>query len=61
MLNRNFIEAFPNKKWLNDVTEFKLANGTTYLNAILDLGDNIIVSYVSGYSILINYYLRPLI
>lgn len=39
------------KKWLTDVTEFKLTNGTkVYLSAILDLGDNSIVSYVLGTS-----------
>ncbi|MGL5558300.1 MAG: IS3 family transposase [Paraclostridium dentum] len=51
MLNRNFSEATPNKKWLTDVTEFKLMNGTkAYLSAILDLGDNSIVSHVLGRS-----------
>lgn len=51
ILNRNFSEASPNKKWLTDVTEFKLANGTkAYLSVILDLGDNSIVSYVLGHS-----------
>lgn len=51
ILNRNFTEATPNKKWLTDVTEFKLTNGTkAYLSAILDLGDNSIVSYVLGKS-----------
>ncbi|WP_283595754.1 IS3 family transposase [Paraclostridium bifermentans] len=51
ILNRSFSEATPNKKWLTDVTEFKLMNGTkAYLSAILDLGDNSIVSYVLGRS-----------
>lgn len=51
ILNRDFSEATPNKKWLTDVTEFKLNNGTkAYLSAILDLGDNSIVSYVLGHS-----------
>ena len=37
----------PNKKWLTDVTKFKLTNGSkAYLSAILDLGDNSIISYV---------------
>lgn len=41
ILNRKFSEATPNKKWLTDITEFKLTNGTkSYLSAILDLGDN---------------------
>jgi putative transposase len=49
VLNRNFTEEKPNKKWLTDVTEFKLTNGKkAYLSAILDLGDRSIVSYVLG-------------
>lgn len=51
ILNRSFSEATPNKKWLTDVTEFKLMNGTkAYLSAILDLGDNSIISHVVGRS-----------
>ena len=50
-LNRNFITENINGKWLTDVTEFKLTNGTkAYLSAILDLGDNSIVSYALGTS-----------
>lgn len=51
ILNRDFSAATPNKKWLTDVTEFKLTNGTkAYLSAILDLYDNSIISYVLGNS-----------
>jgi transposase InsO family protein len=51
VLNRNFTADKPNQKWLTDVTEFKLTNGQkAYLSAILDLGDNSIVSYVLGHS-----------
>ncbi len=51
VLNRDFMANKPNEKWLTDVTEFKLTNGKkAYLSAILDLGDNSIVSYVLGYS-----------
>jgi transposase InsO family protein/transposase-like protein len=51
VLNRDFTANKPNEKWLTDVTEFKLTNGKkAYLSAILDLGDNSIVSYVLGYS-----------
>ncbi len=51
ILNRDFQADKPNQKWLTDVTEFKLANGQkTYLSAILDLGDNSIVSYALGHS-----------
>jgi len=51
VLNREFTADRPNEKWLTDVTEFKLTTGKkTYLSAILDLGDNSIVSYVLGTS-----------
>lgn len=50
VLNRDFIAATLNEKWLTDVTEFKLTNGTkAYLSAIIDLYDNSIVSYVLGH------------
>jgi transposase InsO family protein len=49
ILSRKFIATKPNEKWLTDVTEFKLSNGTkAYLSAILDLADNSIISYVLG-------------
>ncbi|PPA80851.1 hypothetical protein C4A75_24195 [Brevibacillus laterosporus] len=50
-LNREFTSSKPNKKWVTDVTEFKLGNGRkTYLSAILDLYDGSIISYVLGHS-----------
>lgn len=51
ILNRKFVADNSNEKWLTDVTEFKLTNGNkAYLSAILDIGDNSIVSYVVGKS-----------
>lgn len=51
LLNRNFTAEMPNQKWLTDVTEFKYGQGNkAYLSAILDLGDNSIVSYLIGHS-----------
>jgi len=51
VLNREFYANKPNQKWLTDVTEFKLTDGTkAYLSAILDLYDNSIISYVFGHS-----------
>jgi transposase InsO family protein len=51
ILNRDFSAKRPNQKWLTDVTEFKYGmSGKAYLSAILDLGDNSIVSYVLGHS-----------
>ncbi len=47
VLNRKFVADSSNEKWLTDVTEFKLTNGNkAYLSAILDLGNNSVVSYV---------------
>ena len=55
ILNREFVAENPNEKRLTDVTEFKLTNGSkAYLSAILDLGDNSIISYVLGKSTIIN-------
>ncbi|HDB3129762.1 TPA: IS3 family transposase, partial [Staphylococcus aureus] len=46
ILNRSFNETKKNKKWLTDVTEFKLKNGNkVYLSAIYDLGSKTILSY----------------
>jgi len=51
ILNREFHADKLNQKWLTDVTEFKLTNGTkAYLSAILDLHDNSIISYAIGRS-----------
>ena len=51
VLNRKFSADKTSQKWLTDVTEFKLTDGTkAYLSAILDLGDRSIVSYVIGKS-----------
>jgi len=51
ILNRDFRAYKPNQKWLTDVTEFKYGTDRkAYLSAILDLGDNSIVSFVLGHS-----------
>lgn len=51
VLNREFYANKPNEKWLSDVTEFKLTDGTkAYLSAIFDLYDNSIVTYLLGRS-----------
>ncbi|WP_413926677.1 DDE-type integrase/transposase/recombinase [Clostridioides sp. ES-S-0190-01] len=51
VLSRKFSADKTYQKWLTDVTEFKLTNGTkAYLSAILDLGDRSIISYVIGKS-----------
>lgn len=51
LLSRDFSAEQPNQKWLTDVTEFKYGTDKkAYLSAILDLGDNSIVSFVLGHS-----------
>ncbi|WP_413927046.1 DDE-type integrase/transposase/recombinase [Clostridioides sp. ZZV15-6383] len=51
LLSRKFSADKTSQKWLTDVTEFKLTNGTkACLSAILDLGDRSIISYVIGKS-----------
>ncbi|HEY5584100.1 MAG TPA: IS3 family transposase [Ruminiclostridium sp.] len=51
ILNRDFHAEKPNQKWLTDVTEFKLTDGTkAYLSSILDLHDRSIVSHILGRS-----------
>lgn len=51
LLNREFKAAKKNQKWLTDVTELKHGSGQkAYLSAILDLGDNSVVSFATGRS-----------
>lgn len=51
ILSRNFKADTYNEKWLTDVSEFKYGdNNKAYLSAIIDLGDNHIVSWVLGHS-----------
>ncbi|SKC76946.1 hypothetical protein SAMN02194393_03065 [Maledivibacter halophilus] len=51
ILKRDFNANNINEKWLTDVTEFKYGDGKkAYLNAILDIGDKSIISYVIGKS-----------
>lgn len=51
ILARDFAASDPNEKWLTDVTEFALADGTKlYLSAILDRFDRSIVAYKTGRS-----------
>jgi transposase InsO family protein len=45
ILERDFKVAFPNKKWVTDVTEFALFGQKRYLSPILDLFNGEIISY----------------
>jgi putative transposase len=45
LLERNFEAEKPNRKWVTDITEFKLFGSKLYLSTILDLCSRDIVSY----------------
>ncbi|BDP64374.1 hypothetical protein EfmJHP80_18700 [Enterococcus faecium] len=46
VLKRNFSVDTPNKKWVTDVTEFKIKGRKIYLSPILDLFNGEIISYI---------------
>ena len=45
LLNRDFYAEKPNRKWVTDVTEFRLFGEKLYLSPILDLHSSDLVSY----------------
>ena len=45
ILNRNFQAHKPNKKWVTDITEFKLFGEKLYLSPMLDLFNGEIITY----------------
>ena len=45
LLKRNFKSTKPNKKWVTDVTEFKVNNEKLYLSPIIDLFNGEVVSF----------------
>jgi putative transposase len=48
VLDREFMAAAPNRKWVSDVTEFKVADRRIYLSPIIDLYDHAVVAYCWG-------------
>lgn len=44
-LNRQFSPEAPNKVWVSDVTEFRVAGSKVYLSPLMDLFDRSILSY----------------
>ncbi|GAE37398.1 mobile element protein [Halalkalibacter akibai JCM 9157] len=48
ILDRNFIAEAPNKKWVTDITEFKLFGEKLYLSPVLDLFNGEIITYTIG-------------
>lgn len=45
LLNREFNAEEPNKKWVTDVTEFKVHNEKLYLSPIVDLFNGEVISF----------------
>lgn len=60
VLNRDFIAAKPNQKWVTDITEFKVANRRVYLSPIIDLFNQEVISYEIGTSPRLNLVTDPL-
>lgn len=50
LLNRDFYAKRPNEKWVTDITEFKVANQTLYLSAIMDLYNNEMIAYKTSHT-----------
>ncbi len=48
IVKRNFQANKPNKKWLTDITEFRIASGKVYLSPIIDCFDGLVVSWSIG-------------
>ncbi len=47
-MNRNFQAEKPNKKWVTDITEFKLFGEKLYVSPVLDLFNGKIITYTIG-------------
>jgi putative transposase len=48
ILDRQFVVHKPNKKWVTDITEFKLFGEKLYLSPVLDLFNGEIITYTIG-------------
>ncbi|UPM55907.1 IS3 family transposase [Gottfriedia acidiceleris] len=48
ILNRNFQASKPNKKWVTDITEFKIFGEKLYFSPMLDLYNGEIITYTIG-------------
>ncbi|PSA87737.1 IS3 family transposase, partial [Corynebacterium diphtheriae] len=45
VLGRRFIQDAPNKVWVSDVTEFRVAGTKVYLSPVMDLFDRTILAH----------------
>lgn len=50
VIQRDFHADKPNKKWLTDITEFRIPAGTVYLSPIIDCFDGLPVAWTIGTS-----------
>ena len=50
LLKRNFEAKRPNRKWVTDITEFKVKGKKIYLSPLMDLHDRSIISFTRGFS-----------
>jgi putative transposase len=50
LLDRNFDTDAPNRKWVTDVTEFRVGEEKLYLSPVMDLFDRQIIAYQVGVS-----------
>jgi putative transposase len=50
LLKRDFRADTPNRKWLTDLTEFRIPAGTVYLSPVIDCFDGMVVSWTIGTS-----------
>jgi len=48
LLDRDFATDAPNRKWVTDVTEFRIGDRKIYLSPVMDLFDHSIVAYTCG-------------
>jgi len=48
LLNRDFIAAAPNEKWLTDISEFQIPAGKVYLSPMIDCFDGQVISWSIG-------------
>jgi transposase InsO family protein/transposase-like protein len=48
IIQRNFQATVPNKKWLTDISEFRIPAGKVYLSPIVDCFDGLVVSWKVG-------------
>ena len=50
ILKRDFAASKPNRKWVSDITEFRVAGQKVYLSPVIDLYDHAVIAYTAGLS-----------